>query len=287
MVNNHIKSVKHTEGTEKLKAKERDITSALAAHNRETHQEGESLPVDQQIYRVKVVTAFLIAGVPVNRVTCFQQILEESGYQLTDRSHVANLIPFVVEQERLRLKQELGHKNVSINFDGTTRLEEALVIVVHFLDDNWSLQQQLLQVQMLAKSMKGEEVARELINTLSVTYGISSSRLLATMRDRCSVNNALRTLKIVYPNLVDVGCFAHTFNLAGEHFKIPTLLQFTNGWNSIFAHNAKARLCWKEQCDSMPSYCPTRWNKWEVMKVVMVMLGNVEQFLTTHDDIAL
>ena len=76
-------------------------------------------------------------------------------------------------------------------------------IVVRFLDDNWSLQQHLLQVQMLAKSMKGEEVARELINTLSVTYG---SRLLATMRDRCSVNNvALRTLKIVYPNLVDVG----------------------------------------------------------------------------------
>jgi len=202
---------------------------------------------------------------------------------------MANLIPFVVEQERLRMKQELGHKNVSIIFDGTTRLGEALVIVVRFLDDNWSLQQRILQVQMLAKSMKGEEVARELINTLSVTYGISSSRLLATMRDRCSVNNvALRTLKIVYPNLVDVGCFAHTMNLAGERFKIPTLLQFINGWNSIFAHSAKARLCWKEQCDiSMPSHCPTRWwSKWEVMKVVMVMFGDVEQFLTTHDDIA-
>ena len=198
---------------------------------------------------------------------------------------MANLIPFVVEQERLRLEQELGHKNVSIIFDGTTRLGEVLVIVVRFLDDNWSLQQHLLQVQMLAKSMKGEEVARELINTLSVTYG---SRLLATMRDRCSVNNvALRTLKVVYPNLVDVGCFAHTFNLAGERFKIPTLLQFINGWNSIFAHSAKARLCWKEQCDiSMPSYCPTRWwSKWEVMKVVMVMFGDVELFLTTHDDI--
>jgi len=99
VVNNHIKSVKHTEGKEKLKTKEkkeRDIASALAVHNRETHQEGESLPVDQQIYRVKVVTAFLKAGVPVNKVTCFRQILEESGYRLTDRSHVANFIPFVV-----------------------------------------------------------------------------------------------------------------------------------------------------------------------------------------------
>jgi len=58
VVNNHIKSVKHIEGKEKLKTKEkkeRDIASALAEHNRETHQEGESLTVDQQIYRVKVV----------------------------------------------------------------------------------------------------------------------------------------------------------------------------------------------------------------------------------------
>ena len=44
----------------------------------------------------------------------------------------------------------------------------------------------------------GEEVARELISVLSVTYGVRSSNLLASMRDRASVNNvAMRTLKVV------------------------------------------------------------------------------------------
>ena len=37
----------------------------------------------------------------------------------------------------------------------------------------------------------------------------------------------------------------------------------------------------------MPSYCPTRWwSKWEVMKSAMTMFGEVELFLSAHDDIA-
>lgn len=36
---------------------------------------------------------------------------------------------------------------------------------------------------MLAKSLTGEELARELISVLSVTYSITSNSLLAAMRD--------------------------------------------------------------------------------------------------------
>ena len=72
---------------------------------------------------------------------------------------------------------------------------------------------------MIAKSMTGEELARELITVLSINYSVSPTSLLAAMRDRASVNNvALRTLKVVYSLVVDVGCFSHTINLAGEHF---------------------------------------------------------------------
>ena len=292
IVKNHIKSGKHKYGKQKLKSKEAregDISVALQAHNEKTHQEGESLPISQQVYRVKVVTAFLQAGIPINKVNCFRQLLEENAYRLTDRSHMANLIAFIVEQEKHLVKQEIGSRSVSVIFDGTTRLGEAMVVVIRFIDEKWKLQQRLVNIQMLSKSMTGEEIARELINSLSVCYGISSNRLIAAMRDRASVNGvALRTLKIVYPDLVDVGCFAHTINLAGERFKIPTLLQFVNAWNSLFAHSAKARLCWKEQCGiAMPSYCPTRWwSKWEVMKALMVMFGEIQPFLFTNNDIA-
>ena len=61
--------------------------------------------------------------------------------------------------------------------------------------------------------MSGEEIARELINVLSVAYCLDSSRMLACMRDQASTNNvAICTLTIVYPKLLDVGCFSHTLD---------------------------------------------------------------------------
>ena len=80
-----------------------------------------------------------------------------------------------------------------------------VLMVLLDLDNNWKLQQRLVQVKMVAKCMTGEEIAQELVNTLSDNYSISSSRLIAAMRDRCSVNNvALRTLG---------GYWLHSYNL--------------------------------------------------------------------------
>ena len=56
---------------------------------------------------------------------------------------------------------------------------------------------------MLAKSLTGEETARELINTFSVTYSVRPEMLLAAMRDRASVYNvAMETMKVVHPFVV-------------------------------------------------------------------------------------
>ena len=70
-------------------------------------------------------------------------------------------------------------------FDGTSRLGEVLAVYI----DGWEIQQHLVRLEFLTKSMSGEKVAHELINILSVMLGVES-RLLATMRDRASVNNA-------------------------------------------------------------------------------------------------
>ena len=68
----------------------------------------------------------------------------------------------------------------------------------------------------LVKSMTGEEIARELINTISAQYSISSNILVAAMHDRAAYNGVvLRTLKVVFPTIVDVGCFSHTLEMVG------------------------------------------------------------------------
>ena len=75
--------------------------------------------------------------------------------------------------------------------------------------------------------MTGEEIARELINTLSVVYGISSHLVLATMRDCAACNNvAISTLKIVYVNILDVGYPSHTLDQIGGKFTTPNLSDF-------------------------------------------------------------
>ena len=126
-------------------------------------------------------------------------------------------------------------------FDGTTRLVGAVVILVRYVTEHMEIQQRLLRVQMVVKSMTGDELARESISVLSVNYSVSPNTLLAALRDRASINKvALRTLKVVYTLVVDVGCFSHTVNLAGERFKVPTLSEFVSSWVSLFTHSSKA-----------------------------------------------
>ena len=86
----------------------------------------------------------------------------------------------------------------------------------------------MLLVRLLAKSMTGNEITRELISTRLTNPGIGSSCLLAAMRDRVSVNNiAVQVLQVVYLSLIDVSSFSHAINLAGEYFKVRTLSDFT------------------------------------------------------------
>ena len=46
--------------------------------------------------------------------------------------------------------------------------------------DNWEAKQRLARLEMLIKSMSAEEVATELINVLSLSYGITSHLLVAS-----------------------------------------------------------------------------------------------------------
>ena len=65
---------------------------------------------------------------------------------------------------------------------------EAMAILVCFVSDDWCIEQWLIRVQLLAKSLCGEEIARELIPVLQVDYKVSASALISAMQDRASVN---------------------------------------------------------------------------------------------------
>ena len=58
---------------------------------------------------------------------------------------------------------------MSVIFDGATHDCEALAIVLtcRFVDEQWQIKQRLIRLILTAKSSTGEEVAHQLIITLS------------------------------------------------------------------------------------------------------------------------
>lgn len=67
-----------------------------------------------------------------------------------------------------------------------------------------------MRLQLIAKSLKGDELAREIITVLAQQYNVQNSSLCAAMRDGASVNGAaIRTVKVVFPKVVDIRCFSH------------------------------------------------------------------------------
>ena len=74
-----------------------------------------------------------------------------------------------------------------------------------------------------------------------------------------------RTLKTVYPNLVDISCIVHTINIAGGMLSNSNPAWIYQSLEFSFAHSAIAHLCWKEQCgSSAPTYTPMHW--WSKLK---------------------
>ena len=288
-ISNHIgsgeKHKKAKEALEKKQAREQNIAKFLTGYDKEVNPKGSaSVPMDTRVYRVRVVEQFLKCGIPMTKIDKLRPLLEEGSYRLTHSSHLSEYIPVIYADEKKKIKEEIEGRDVSVIFDGSTRLGEALAIVLRFFSEG-HIKQHLVKVAMLSKSLCGEELARELLTALSTELGIGGSPLLAAMHDRASVNGvAMRTLSIMYPEVMDIGCYSHTLDLVGTKFNLPTLDKFMKYWEAIFTHSCKSKLIWREQMGmTIKTYSPTRWwSRWECARQVMDLWGDVPKFCLTQ-----
>lgn len=108
-----------------IKRQEHDLAEMARSRDKEVHPVGEDLSMKCRIFRIKILTSFLKAGVPLNRLDIFRPLLEESGIRLTNRTNMAQLIPVIQEEGK---KGEITGQELSLTFDGTTRSGEALAI---------------------------------------------------------------------------------------------------------------------------------------------------------------
>ena len=153
-VRNHIYSGnKHKNSKRKLaekEARERDIASYLKKVDKQEPAAGSLVSMEERVYRVRVVEAFLSAGIPLAKVDCLRGLLEENGLKLTSSTHLYDFIPPLLKEEKESLRAEIEGKCVSAIFDGTIRFGEALAISLRFIKDR-KLQQRLVRLLLLAK----------------------------------------------------------------------------------------------------------------------------------------
>lgn len=104
------------------------------------------------------------------------------------------------------------------------------------LQQIWEIKQRRVRLQLIAKSLKGKELARELIMVLAQHYNVQNNNLCAAMSDRASVNGAtMRTVKVVFPKVVDVRCFSRTVDCVGNHFNILSSSAFCSFGTAFLA----------------------------------------------------
>ena len=155
-------------------------------------------------------------------------------------------------------------------------------MIVLFLDDNWSIIQHLVRIDIFSKSINADDFAQVLNQCVSVDYGVKANSLLAAMRDGASVNQAaLDRIAFIFPKMLNVVCFSNTLDNVGNHLFIPTLLEFDSVWIRLFRHSYKAKLLWKDLTGQRPrSYSETRWwSKWEVYQQILMQFGDIQRFL--------
>ena len=259
----HLASKKH--GNSKDKLKDQTIMEAFRAGD--STQKDSTLPIPERAYRLEVVEEFLRAGIPIGKIDMLRSLLEENGQRLTASAHLGQYISIVFKQEVERIKNELTlpgqtgmRRDVSMSFDGSTRQGEAIAVIVRFLDDNWSIIQRLVRIDICSKSVNADELAQVLNQCQSVDYGVNTNSLLAAMRDGASVNQAaLDRIAFIFPKMVNVVCFSHTLDNVANHLVIPTLLEFGSVWIRLFRRSYKAKLLWKDLTGQRPrSYSETR-----------------------------
>ena len=140
-----------------------------------------------RLFRFEVVESFLSGGLALAKVVAIRPLLEKYGHRLTNRAHLSELIPAVLDNEKDKLKKELKDvKEASVIFDGTARLGEALAVIVRYVQENFQPTQRLIPLDILAKELTERE--KSWLRGLAVDYHFGPTAIIGAMRDGASVN---------------------------------------------------------------------------------------------------
>ena len=258
-----------------------DLKETLASYYREHPSEaGGTTDPDELAFRYRTTETFLASGTPLAKADIFRPLLQRSGHSLTSAVHLQRFIPKIEEAENLKLRAELKGQYISVSFDGTTRLGEAVNTTARWCSDSFELEQRLIDFTTFEKHLAGDEFAVHETDVILTQLCVRSTSVVNFTRDSCSTNGvACRTL-IQHPfrNASDIMCISHTLNNTGSRLLLPTLDKFKSPWLQLAGGrqpHTGAKKLWKQMVSpqSVPGYSTVRWWSWASITFVIAEAG--------------
>ena len=253
-----------------------DLKADLLAYYQEhSDEKGSSIDPDEMVFRYRTTETFLASGTPLSVCDLFRPLLQRAGFALTDHSHLKVLIPKIESKQTVLLKSELAEQYISVVFDGTTRLGEAINVVARWCTSDFRLVNRLLDFTTLEKHVDAPGLCTHMYDLIGRQRGVPANNVIGFARDSVSTNGAAcRRLKVIYTSAVDLLCICHTLCHVGEHFQLPTLDEFMTPWLELVGGrnpHAGAKMLWKETVApaTVPGYSNVRWySKAEILFVI-------------------
>jgi hypothetical protein len=122
--------------------------------------------VAHSVRRAEVACAFMVGGIPFERMQYLAPLLNEHHAGIVSASHMAEVIPVIHEEELARVRDIVQDQAISVTFDGTGRLGETLVVMIRTVSSDMQVRQTLARCKTLARSLTGMQLSSELADLL-------------------------------------------------------------------------------------------------------------------------
>jgi hypothetical protein len=245
----------------------------------ESHASRRTLSDDQNVFRMATVSAFLSAGICLNKIGALRPFLEQyCNAKLDDVSNLKKVyLPKLQKARRMEIQAAVrSGAQLCIIHDGTNRFSEFYCVVARWSTSDFILEERVIALKAYKGAQKGQELAvmlTSLLDNLDVPMGefaddgtIVAGGLLAINRDRASVNQkCANVMKLMWMNYMDLECIPHTFSKVGEKMPLAALTVFRD--DLLIALNSQSFkahvLQFLSKSPRKPS--PTRWwSTWEL-----------------------
>ena len=273
-IKNHIKSEKHVRMKNARIEQQAQISTLTnsyirrqnAASSSRQGQSGITVAADILAYRHLVLRSFLQGGVPLHHFQGLQPIksLLQSSAESADLSYdsMLKLIPYVRDEERQLISEEIKGRPVAFIFDGTTDADEVFCVVLRFVDKNKWIAHRCVALRLFSRSFTGDDLAKTLGEILTAphsaktqlpSYLIEYDNLQFAIMDGASVNQkAIKNIQVFVPFLKQVVCLSHTCNVYGSTFtnddNIFSLLKnFIQLWSRLVKNSHACRRIFRDK----------------------------------------